>query len=104
LVSTSCLRMTALVFSGAAFLALGLPTIAGQPSTSNATPAHANAKKHASATMAKLSAMFVDKEKKAQEKTATVKVPVTGIKLIDPAEVNEKPMAGQGHLHYQVDP
>lgn len=30
-------------------------------------------------------------------------VKVTGIKIVDPAEANEKPVAGQGHLHYQVD-
>ena len=103
LTSINSLRMTVLVLSGVAFLTVGFPAIAGQASTTTATPAHANVKKHASATAVKLSAIFVDKEKKAQEKTATVKVTVTGIKLIDPAEVNEKPMAGQGHLHYQVD-
>ena len=103
LTSINSLRMTVLVLSGVAFLAVGFPAIAGQASTTTATPAHANVKKLASATAVKLSAIFVDKEKKAQEKTATVKVTVTGIKLIDPAEANEKPMAGQGHLHYQVD-
>ena len=103
LTSINSLRMTVLVLSGVAFLTVGFPAIAGQASTTTATPAHSNVKKQASATPVKLSAIFVDKEKKAQEKTATVKVTVTGIKLIDPAEVNEKPMAGQGHLHYQVD-
>jgi hypothetical protein len=50
-----------------------------------------------------LTAKLVDPEKKAQQKAATVDVKVMGIKIIDPATVNEKPMAGQGHLHYQVD-
>jgi len=50
-----------------------------------------------------LTAKLVDPEKKAQQKAATVDVKVTGIKIIDPATVNEKPIAGQGHLHYQVD-
>ena len=50
-----------------------------------------------------LTAKLVDAEKKAQQKAATVDVKVTGIKIIDPASVNEKPRAGQGHLHYQVD-
>src|ERR1035437_6183154 len=80
LTSINSLRMTVLVLSGVAFLAVGFPAIAGQASTTTATPAHSNVKKHASATAVKLSAIF-----------------------IDPAEVNEKPMAGQGHLHYQVD-
>ena len=50
-----------------------------------------------------LTAKLVDPEKKAQQKAATVDVKVTGIKIVDPAEANEKPVAGQGHLHYQVD-
>jgi uncharacterized protein DUF6130 len=60
-----------------------------------------------SGTMAKgtptMTATLVDPEKKAQQKAATVSVKVTGIKLIDPATVNEQPKMGQGHLHYQVD-
>lgn len=50
-----------------------------------------------------LTAKLVDAEKKAQQKAATVDVKVTGVKIIDPAQANEKPVAGQGHLHYQVD-
>jgi hypothetical protein len=58
------------------------------------------AKKGSKAT---LTATLIDAEKKAQKKSATVQVTVTGIALIDPAKVNEKPRAGQGHLHYRVD-
>jgi hypothetical protein len=50
-----------------------------------------------------LTATLIDAEKKAQKKTATVQVTVTGVVLIDPAKVNEKPRTGQGHLHYRVD-
>ena len=50
-----------------------------------------------------MTATLVDPEKKAKEKSATVSVKVTGVKLIDPAMVNEQPKMGQGHLHYQVD-
>lgn len=50
-----------------------------------------------------LMAKLVDPDKKAAQKAATVDVKVTGIKLTDPGAVNEKPMVGQGHLHYQVD-
>ena len=52
---------------------------------------------------ATLTATLIDAEKKAQKKTATVQVTVTGVDLIDPAKVNEIPRAGQGHLHYRVD-
>jgi hypothetical protein len=52
---------------------------------------------------ATLAASLVDAEAKARKQAATVKVVVTGIKITDPAVVNEKPIAGQGHLHYQVD-
>jgi hypothetical protein len=50
-----------------------------------------------------LTATLVDAAKKAQQKAATVSVETTGIKLTDPASVNEQAKAGQGHLHYQVD-
>lgn len=52
---------------------------------------------------ASLTAKLVDKEKKAKEKAATVEVTVTGVQLVDPAQSGEKPVAGQGHLHYKVD-
>jgi hypothetical protein len=48
-------------------------------------------------------AMLVDEKTKAEKKNAVVKVTVTGIKMVDPALVNEKPRPGQGHIHYQVD-
>lgn len=50
-----------------------------------------------------LTATLVDAAKKAQQKAATVSVETTGIKLVDPASVNEQAKPGQGHLHYQVD-
>jgi len=52
---------------------------------------------------ATLKASLVDADAKAKKQAATVKVDVAGVELVDPATVNEKPMAGQGHLHYQVD-
>ena len=52
---------------------------------------------------ATLAASLVDAEAKARQQAATVKVDVTGVKLTDPALSMEKPIAGQGHLHYQVD-
>ena len=51
---------------------------------------------------ASMTAKLVDPEKKAAMREATVEVTVN-VKLIDPASVGEKPTAGQGHLHYQVD-
>lgn len=52
---------------------------------------------------ATLTASLVDPATSAKEKTATVQVRVTGVKLIDPAMTNKKPTKGQGHLHYRVD-
>jgi hypothetical protein len=52
---------------------------------------------------ATLAASLVDAEAKARQQAATVKVEVTGVKMTDPAVVKEKPITGQGHLHYQVD-
>jgi hypothetical protein len=50
-----------------------------------------------------MTASLIDAEKNAKDKTATVEVKVTGVKLIDPALTNKKPTTGEGHLHYQVD-
>ena len=52
---------------------------------------------------ATLSASLIDAEKNAKDKSATVEVRVTGVKLIDPALTNKRPTKGEGHLHYQVD-
>src|SRR5262249_21242329 len=52
---------------------------------------------------ATLTAQLTDKDAKAQNGEATVVVTVTGVDLVDPATVQEKPQSGQGHLHYQVD-
>jgi len=54
-------------------------------------------------TSATLKASLVDPEKKAKEKTATVKVDLVGVEVIDPAVAQEKAKSGQGHLHYRVD-
>jgi hypothetical protein len=50
-----------------------------------------------------LTASLVNPVENAKEKTATVQVKVSGVKLIDPAMTNKKPTKGQGHLHYRVD-
>jgi len=52
---------------------------------------------------ASLSARLIDEEEFAAHHSAAVEVQVTGIKMIDPATVGEKPAPGQGHLHYQID-
>ena len=48
-------------------------------------------------------AALVNAAQKSPKKAATVEVKVTGIELVDPDKVSEKPQAGQGHLHYQLD-
>ena len=82
--------LTALVF------ACGLRAGAQTP------PAHP-APAHKVAASPSLKAVLVDPEKKALKQTATVKVTVVGVQMIDPALVGESPKTGQGHLHYQVD-
>src|SRR5688572_17800084 len=54
-------------------------------------------------TKASMTAKLVDAEKKAAQRAATVEITTTGVELTDPAISNEKPVDGQGHLHYQVD-
>jgi hypothetical protein len=50
-----------------------------------------------------LTATLEDPEAKAKKQAATVKVATRGIRLVDPAVSGEKPIRGEGHLHYQVD-
>jgi len=50
-----------------------------------------------------LTAMLVDPEAKAKKQSATVKVRTRGVRIVDPALSGEKPIRGQGHLHYRVD-
>jgi len=50
-----------------------------------------------------LDAQLVAAEAAARKGSATVQVKLSGIEMVDPAQVQEKPRSGQGHLHYQVD-
>jgi hypothetical protein len=52
---------------------------------------------------ASLTAKLVNPMEKAKKQAATVEVAVKGIRIVDPAASGEKPIKGQGHLHYQVD-
>jgi hypothetical protein len=73
-----------------------------QPSR-DAKPASAAASETSGKARATLKADLVDPEKKSKAKEATVKVDVTGVEMVDPASVSEKPAPGQAHLHYRVD-
>lgn len=77
-----------------------LTAIAAEEVPSDSTAVADAGTKNAAAT---LDATLVDKDKKAAEKAATVKVDVQNFDIVDPADVNEEPKDGQGHLHYQVD-
>jgi hypothetical protein len=57
----------------------------------------------AAAAAPSFEASLEDADAKAKKAEATVKIQVSGIQLVDPASVQEKPKAGQGHLHYRVD-
>lgn len=48
-------------------------------------------------------AKLIDADKKAASGNATVEVTTSGIELVDPTISMEKPVPGQGHLHYQLD-
>src|SRR5512140_3838661 len=50
-----------------------------------------------------LKATLVDAAKKAEAKTATVQVTVSGVKLVDPDKAHGQVKKGQGHVHYQMD-
>ncbi len=56
-----------------------------------------------SATKPSMTAKLIDADRKAAGRAATVEVTTSGIELVDPAISMEKAVAGQGHLHYQLD-
>lgn len=107
---TTLLAVLVLTFAAAAARADGIaanaPT-AGQPASSQDQKATSDAKRDqenaASAQPASLKAALVDAEAKAKKQSATVKVEVKGLKLVDPGEAGEKAKGGQGHLHYKLD-
>jgi hypothetical protein len=72
-----------------------------EPSTRPMEPAPSSAS--SSARGMSLTAVLVDPEAKARKQAATVKVTTRGVRIVDPALSGEKPIRGQGHLHYQVD-
>jgi hypothetical protein len=98
--SSKCIRIALACVVGA--------TLGGRvwAQTASDTHTHPHKDKDAAAsskTNATLKAELVDPAKKAKGKEATVKVDVSGAEIVDPATVNEKAKAGQGHLHYTVD-
>ena len=60
-------------------------------------------KPDAAGTSPALEATLVDASRKAASRAATVQVDVTSVRLIDPDGATGQPVAGEGHLHYQVD-
>lgn len=64
---------------------------------------HMQAQAPGAAMKPTMTAKLVDPDKKAAGRAATVEVTTSGVELVDPALSNEKPVVGQGHLHYQVD-
>ncbi|MEK6303809.1 MAG: hypothetical protein AABO41_24145 [Acidobacteriota bacterium] len=90
--------LCALMISLSLVLALAVAAHA-EPTSHESNPAARNAFPQPGT----LTAVLVDPAENAKEKTATVKVEVTGVKLIDPALTNKRPTKGEGHLHYRVD-
>ena len=50
-----------------------------------------------------LDARLIEAASAAREGSATIQVNVSGLEIVDPSAVQEKPRNGQGHLHYRVD-
>ena len=77
----------------------------GHGAHDSAPPVELEVASPTTATMAgmALSAVLVDPEVKSKKNAATVKVTTRNVRIVDPALSGEKPIKGQGHLHYQVD-
>jgi|GEM_PF-5294059 len=50
-----------------------------------------------------LKVVIVPVDPKSGKKSATVKVEVRGLKLVDPGSVRGESVVGEGHLHYRLD-
>src|SRR5688572_31991077 len=94
-------RSTTMKTSTASMAALSTTLTAFVVMTGSIEKAHAQTP--GGAARPTMTAKLVDPEKKAAGRAATVEVTTSGVELVDPATAGEKPMAGQGHLHYQVD-
>lgn len=79
------------------------PKDQGTPAMGHETSAQTASQPGEKTEGASLTAVLVDAQKKAQNHAATVSVKVKGVKLVDPAQDKEKPVAGHAHLHYKVD-
>ena len=97
---TLCAAMISISLIVALSVAANVEPTTGGTGPLNVSPAAASSQVEKTGT---LTASLVDPVANAKEKTATVKVEVTGYKLIDPAMSNKKPTKGEGHLHYRVD-
>jgi hypothetical protein len=73
---------------------------AGQVAPSGAPAADAPESGEAAPT---LKVVIVPADPKTLKKSATVKVEVQGLKLVDPGSVRGESVVGEGHLHYQLD-
>jgi hypothetical protein len=71
--------------------------------TTFGTAQRINAQAPAGGAKPSLTAKLIDADKKAALGNATAEVTTSGIELVDPTISMEKPVPGQGHLHYQVD-
>ena len=73
------------------------------PRSVSAQTQHARSSSHSAYAGPSLTAKLINADQKAKKKSATVSVSVRGLTLIDPDSVNEIPIKGEGHLHYQLD-
>lgn len=83
--------------------ALTLALFAGLPGRAAAQNQYAGMQSVAPTTLPSMTVKLVDAEQKAKKRSATVVVKVSGLKIVDPASAKEKPVNGQGHLHYRLD-
>ena len=109
-----CLTLLSLLVLGTGLVALAqnraadMPQQTDQgyksmPNQTTQTQREADQVRKTAAPAPTLSAMLLQPEQKAKKHEADVQVQVAGIDIVDPATANEKPVPGQGHLHYQLD-
>jgi len=90
--------MNRIALAAAAFLAVSL-----SPRGAAAQDQYVGTQGPAPVAVPSLTAEFVDADRKALAKSATVVVDVKNLALVDPDSTHGTPRPGQGHIHYRLD-
>lgn len=94
-----------MVTGGVIGLAMAVASAAQTPATSSQTPGvqSGGAQTESRPPVQMFSAILVDPQSFAEQRSVIVRVKVDGLRLVDPYETQGEPKSSEAHLHYRVD-